>query len=402
MSLPSWGTFVYFDGVNPTDVSAYVVEFSIRRGRSSPLDQFSPGTYTARLDNYGRTFDPLHASGPYFGGILPGRRVVQQVDSVTVFDGRIADFSFDVGPRASAVIDAEDGLAKLGRASFDEWTTTNGDLPGVRLAAALARPEIGYTGTTSLDAGLFPLAGDLVTHGSNALAYLQLVVETDLGYLFVDRSGVLQFVDRHAFVGATPAVTFADDGTGIEVAELRVTFGQEELFNRVSVDRVQPLTAAEDPEPAVSTDATSITTHDGVFSLDRTEQLLQDDTTASDVADYLLSVYKDPLLRFSSVALELAAIDSGDRVDVLELDIASVVSVVHTPDVYDPVGTAISRTCIVEGVRLTGSADRRSLWADLTLGDAAIAQTGGFWTVEDATFGVINGGTGIFNYPVAF
>lgn len=53
-----------------TDISAYVLNVSIKRGRQTELDAFSPGTCTVVLDNSDRRFDPEHSSGPYYGNLV--------------------------------------------------------------------------------------------------------------------------------------------------------------------------------------------------------------------------------------------------------------------------------------------------------------------------------------------
>jgi hypothetical protein len=401
VSLPSWVTSIYFDGVNPTDVSAFVLDMSSRRGRSSPLEEFPPGVCVIELDNTGRVFDPLYSSGTWFGQILPGRRLTVTIDSVVVFDGRIFNWSFRTGGQEIAIVEAEDGLAKLGRASFDAWTTTYGDLPGTRLAAALARPEVGYSGATSLGAGVNVLQADNVSWGSNVLAYCQLVARSDLGYFFASRTNVITFLGRHSFMGVSPAVTFSDTGSGVEFDSVEVGFGRDQLANRVTVDRVRPLTAEEDVEQVSASDATSITTFGGTFTLALSGLLLQSTGQAQAMADYLLSVLKDPLYRFRKVSMELAATADANRVAVLGLDIGSVVSVTYTPGTPNGVGTAITRTCVVDGIELSGSSQSRSCQASVTLADSVVLQTGNFYEVQDATFGAVTAG-GALAYPIAF
>lgn len=50
-------------------------EVHIRRGRQHVLDRIEAGTMTARLDNVSRDYDPLYAAGPFYGNLLPMRRI---------------------------------------------------------------------------------------------------------------------------------------------------------------------------------------------------------------------------------------------------------------------------------------------------------------------------------------
>jgi hypothetical protein len=59
-----------------TDISAYVLEIpNITSGRSSEFTAISPSTMSVVLSNGDRRFDPEHAAGPYFGTLLPGRKI---------------------------------------------------------------------------------------------------------------------------------------------------------------------------------------------------------------------------------------------------------------------------------------------------------------------------------------
>ena len=54
-----------------TDVTTYVRQVDIDRGRSSEFSDYSPGVATIVLDNRDRRFDPDHSSSPYVGDLVP-------------------------------------------------------------------------------------------------------------------------------------------------------------------------------------------------------------------------------------------------------------------------------------------------------------------------------------------
>lgn len=58
-----------------TDISQYVRDVSIKRGRSSELDDFTTGNCQVVLDNRTRIFDPEYSAGTYFGKLTPGRPI---------------------------------------------------------------------------------------------------------------------------------------------------------------------------------------------------------------------------------------------------------------------------------------------------------------------------------------
>jgi len=57
------------------DVTTYVRNISIRRGRSGDLEQFPTGTASVILDNRDRRFDPFNTAGPYYGNLVPRRQI---------------------------------------------------------------------------------------------------------------------------------------------------------------------------------------------------------------------------------------------------------------------------------------------------------------------------------------
>lgn len=78
--------------VSWTDITAYVREFSIRRGRSDEYGDYSPGTLSVRLNNHDRRFDPENSAGPYTGNLLPMRRIrvrATQGGTRTLFTGHV-------------------------------------------------------------------------------------------------------------------------------------------------------------------------------------------------------------------------------------------------------------------------------------------------------------------------
>jgi len=114
--------------VTPTwvDVTSYVREITVRRGRSDEYQDFDAGTASVTLDNRDRRFDPLNTAGPYFGQLLPRRqiriRAANTVAGVTtthdVYRGyvsgwpcRITDAGFD----ATVALECFDALGLLAR-----------------------------------------------------------------------------------------------------------------------------------------------------------------------------------------------------------------------------------------------------------------------------------------------
>lgn len=58
-----------------TDISAYLREFLVHRGRTGELDRFAAGRATIILANEDRRFDPTYTASPYYPNVVPMRRV---------------------------------------------------------------------------------------------------------------------------------------------------------------------------------------------------------------------------------------------------------------------------------------------------------------------------------------
>lgn len=357
-----------------TDITDDVVRVNIRRGRDSQLFADMPaGRWQVQLNNEERTYDPLYSASPYVGNILPGKRIRIDACGVTIADGSIEDWNYEyqAGGKSTAYADCADALAQLAAAEFGGWTATASETAGTRITTALDRSEVGYGLARDIGTGISTLQADVVNWGTNVLGYLNLVTQSDLGWLYASRTGVLTFRDRHTNLAADPALCFADDGTDIPYTALQVAYGSEKLYNRVGIER------AGGTEQTAN-DTTSQAKY-RVRSLTQSGLLLEDDTQALNMATFLAGAYSEPELRISSLTTELAILTEQEQRAVLSLDITSLVCVTFTPN---DVGTAIERNCIVEGI--THDITPGSHVVTLSLGDVDRRST---MRLDDTVFG---------------
>jgi hypothetical protein len=78
------------------DVSDDVLSVSVNRGKSRQLDKFTSGNAAIKFINQDRVFDPLNASSPYFGQIIPRRTVRITTSGSAVFYGVVDDWNFSL------------------------------------------------------------------------------------------------------------------------------------------------------------------------------------------------------------------------------------------------------------------------------------------------------------------
>jgi hypothetical protein len=389
----------------PTDITDRVNRVSITRGASSPL--FSARTppaarWSVQLNNEDRQFDPSYPFG-FYTDVVPGRRVKVVSNDITIVDGQVEDWNFEYSPsgRSIAMIDASDALAALAAIELDGFTATASQLPGARINAVLNRSEVAFTHNRNIDTGIDTLQGDTVADGTNVAAYLQTVARSDYGTFFAARDGRITFKDRHSNVGLTP-VLFDDTGTGIGFQSIELQYGSELLANRVSITRVGGATQTKDDTTSQATYRIRTLSQDGL--------LLETDGQAEDLAEFLLSVLKQPQLRVTSLTMELAALSQTQQDQVLTLDLTSPVDVEFTPnrknidpgllllndaefwidssyDARSDIDVTVRRSCVVEGISHTIGAGGTSHVVTLSLGDALFTQV---FVLDDAELGVLD------------
>ena len=348
-----------------TDITSFVYDIAVNRGRSRELDEIQAGTCAIKLRNYDGRFlpddlndhyltdefgelltdefgNPLVINAPYgVDSIRPGKRVRVSVGGSPIFDGIIDawDYKFDNNKRVDASFTATDALSSLARKSLDEWTTTPGQTAGERLVDLLDRPEVQYPANRAIDNGTSTLTDDTVAWNTNALQYGQLVAKSELGRLFAAANGVLTFRERLSLVNQSASVVFADDGNGIGFSGVTVDTSSVLLSNRVSVEPVGGTIQ-------IAENSSSIDRY-GLRQLSLSGILLDSDAQAADMAGFLSNIYGEPQTRIASLVVYLDGLSATDRAQVLALDLASVVSVAWTPTGASSQTVQLS---VVEGV----------------------------------------------------
>jgi hypothetical protein len=143
-------------------------------------------------------------------------------------------------------------------------------------------------------------------------------------------------------------LVFSDFGPGIRFTDIQVQYGAEYLYTRVEAttqDDFAELQVAEAPESKARY---------GVRTYSVTGLLNSEDSGAFDVAKDLLTYYYQPELRLESVTVDLANLTLEQKLQVLQLEIDSYISVVFTPNgIGDPKISSGLITSISHQITLT-------------------------------------------------
>jgi hypothetical protein len=383
----------YLDGtLIGDDVSPYAQEISISRGRSDQLQNFNAGTFSVRLLNRDRRFDPINESSPYWNstlgvsGVAPRRKVTVVSDGVALFTGRITDIDVSYEPNQPSAtsensyvtITASDDFVLLANTFTASPITPSQELSGTRVTNILDLPEVGYPATRDIDTGSATLGGGAtfeIAGNTNVLTYLQSVATSEQGYFFVAANGDLTFTDRIAAVFSTVSATFSDTGSNIPYTSLSVMYGQEFLYNKV-------VCSVEGGTDQTVNDVASQTEY-GISTLNLSGLLLVDDAAALTLATDLLDRYKLPEYRFDKLQTIYNPLSSINQGTLTALEIADVVSITRT---Y-PTGTpaSVTKQYSIENIRHVISPSSHTVEYGLAVADLVYP-----FILDDAEFGVMD------------
>jgi hypothetical protein len=250
-----WFNLTDHAGVNYIDGD---VGISIRRGRSDEFSQFQSGSCSFTLRNNQREFDPNNLSSPFIDILKPRRQVLVVTGRTTSLSTLTVLFSgyIDAWPQSwtsttgSVEIVAHDLLSVLAQSSASlgsgvlildnayqgrlDFGRLAGDLPqqfsGERVDAL-----IGLAGVSSqaldLATGLTRMAA--IEPQGDVLGLCQEAESAEAGFLYVDRSGNIMFLDRHSRFRHDRLGTVQAVFTDSEYSGMSVDYSLAQMWNDV-------------------------------------------------------------------------------------------------------------------------------------------------------------------------
>jgi len=306
------------------DISDQVMRCSIRRGRNRILASFEAGTATVTLNDPDSDFNPQNASGPYFGKLIPLRKIRIYAETVVggdlievnLFSGYIT--SYDTGfysgvyTTSTVVLQCVDGFRLLNNVSTPADAGTPPvpvPIPGcnaVQLSGVRVNAILNFAGfPSSMRTTNFGKSTMQADPGGarSVLAAIQTVEQSEFGAFFMGRSGKTLFFDRDTvakIADETPR-TYTDLGTigTFPYSNIDFAFDDQNILNRVTVERVGGVAQTVEDQDSI----------DKFFvkSGQRTNLLIQTDQESEDQANTLLAARKDADLRIESITLNMNA-----------------------------------------------------------------------------------------------
>jgi hypothetical protein len=359
--------FAVLDGSTTfVDITQYVTNININRGRATQLDTFPSSSCTVVADDRAadRYFDPLNTSSEWYSGgtvgIAPRRKFEVYggtAGTQAMFSGFVYDLNIDYADPdlSTATIVCTDALGQLSQTTIDEFTPSE-QLTSARVNAILDLNEVSFsTALRSIETGVATCSDFPYPDATNVLQALNDVATAEGGRLFVGRSGLLNFDAR---VGAASGSAVASFGgtAGLPIQSLTNEFGAETVLNRVTVS------VAGGVDVAVANGTASQVAY-GIKTASLTDLPLVDDGVADQsLADFYLSRFENPTVQFSGFTVLLNALTPAQQEVVAGLEIGDFVSVSKSFNVGLP--ATVSQNVVVESIRHSINPNRH----DVTVG----------------------------------
>lgn len=380
------GTNILDGTTSFVDITEYVQNININRGRSSQLDVFNAGTLNLRANDQqsNRSFDPLNTASPWYQGnfgIAPRRKIRIVAGTADIFNGFIydLDINYDEPNLSFAQISAVDALAQLSQTTLNAFTPSE-ELSSNRISTILDRSEVGF-GTAfaprQINTSVSSCGTVAYETGTNTLQALQEVQIAENGRFFATRTGAVRFDRRVQASFATAIATFGGTATGaIPITELQNIYGAETVVNRVSV-QIAGSTAVNVAQ------GTASQTLYGIRSLALNDLPLANDAAGSALAQDLLELYQDPEVRFTGLSVNLNALSSAQQNTVTAIEIGDVINVTKQFAAGSP--TSVTQTVVVEAVRHSITPNSHNI--NLTLAPVDLLFP---FVLNDPVFGLID------------
>tara|TARA_Y100001960_G_scaffold216734_1_gene226580 strand:- start:2635 stop:3861 length:1227 start_codon:yes stop_codon:yes gene_type:complete len=281
------------------DVTSYVRSISIDRGKSRELQRTAIGRVSIVLDNTTRLFDPLNASGTYYGKLLPSRRVRIKLTHPTtgtqyeVFEGIVTDWGmgYEQMKDATTTVRVSDRMVDLRRADIS-LTTTAG------VSSVAVNDILDEAGIVARDVatGLSTLQATALT--GSTLSALEKVEDSEgIGQVYASKSNAVVYKNRNSFFSDTASNTSqATLGTvALPLTDVSLDYDADLIRNDISLTRAGG-------SAQTTSNADSINDY-GKRSYTKTDLMNSTDAELSTIAGTLLSIYKEPRVRVRTVTM---------------------------------------------------------------------------------------------------
>jgi hypothetical protein len=205
------------------DVTQYVLNVSIKRGRNSQDAQFGAGTCSIVIDDLlGQDkFSVANSASPYWNvergrlGFEPRRAVRISRNDEFMFVGLIIQYNteFSMDGHNMIRVEAVDAFLNLTTTSINDLTPP-AELSGARVDRILGLPEVGFPTTPApvIAAGVANLSSIAISTQTPLAYFNDLIATAEQGRMYINREGVFYWESRTPnSTDASPTIIFGDD-----------------------------------------------------------------------------------------------------------------------------------------------------------------------------------------------
>ena len=287
------------------DVSDQVNKVSIRRGYNLLQEQFQAGLATVRLLDQNGDWNPTNPSSPYYGKLVPLRKVRISADENNLYSGYTTayNYTWDKEQNIGYVdIQLSDAFRLLNMSNITTVTgATAGETTGSRISDIL--DTIGFPASMrEIEAGTTTVQADPGT-SRTALQACQNMEFSDQGAFYILPSGNAKFIGRTSIQsksGANPTF-FSNDGTGITYRNIVTALDDKLIINQTSITR------AGGTAQVANNTASQIKYFPHSYTA--TDLLVQTDAQALDIALAYTATRAETTLRIDALTLDLNTAD---------------------------------------------------------------------------------------------
>lgn len=313
-----------------TDVTEDVQNIAISRGRSKDLDSFFTGSCAIKLLNNARKYENTNTSSPYYPGIEPFIKI--HVDATTdggstyedLFVGFVADIqlTYPDSNNSFATFTGFDSFMKINNTELVNASFSSTD-SGSMINNILSSNSVKFSATNrDIETGVSTMQA-LSGVTDNTLSLLQTIERSENGLLFMSKSGKLTFKNRHTTYPSTVTKTFSDDGSDIPYVKVDYINDDNEIYNIINLTREGGSTQTQEDSGSQIKYLIRTLTRSGLLN--------DNDTEVNDAALFLLGKYKDALLRFDNLEVNVVDLSTVNQNLILESEVGDIVNIELTP-----------------------------------------------------------------------
>ena len=326
------------------DISNQVGRISIRRGYNLLQDQFQAGTATVRVYDPTGAWNPQNPSSPYYGKLIPLRKMRISGDGVYLFSGYTTGYNYTY-PKDQDIgfvdIECSDAFRLFNMANVTSVTGSSaGQTTGARIDDILDTVSWPVS-MRSVNTGNSTVQADPGT-ARTSLAAIKNVEFSEQGAFYVSPGGNAVFTQRSSIIsksGQNPT-SFANDGTGIGYKNIVFAFDDKLIINQASITRTGGTAQT-------ATNATSIAKY-FPHSVNYSDLVVQTDAEALNIARTYVATRAETTIRIDALTLDLNSPDYTAGISAaLNLDFFDTVAIKNVAQD----GTVIQKTLQCMGIQ---------------------------------------------------